>query len=124
MALLRASRGPAARWLPVALLTGLGIGLILPVQSGAAVQALPPGRFALGSAINASLRQLGAVLGISLYIAVLGTPGTAGAVESFHRVWWLFTALGFTAGLLLWAPRLRQESTEPAAPIGGLPGRM
>ncbi|HZP53849.1 hypothetical protein [Actinocrinis sp.] len=91
-------------WLPVALLTGLGIGLTLPVQSGAAVQTLPPARLALGSAINASLRQLGAVLGISLYVAVLGTPSAANALGSFHRVWWLFAALGLAAGLLLWAP--------------------
>jgi MFS family permease len=105
----------ATHWLPLALLTGLGIGLTLPVQSGAAVQALPPGRLAVGSAINASLRQLGAVLGISLFVAVLGRPTAATAVDSFHRVWWLFAALGLTAGLLLWAPRLGRArvSTSP-----------
>jgi EmrB/QacA subfamily drug resistance transporter len=96
----------ATHWLPAALLTGLGIGLTLPVQSGAAVQALPPARFALGSAINASLRQLGAVLGISLFVAVLGNPSPATAVTAFHHVWWLFAALGLTAGLTLWAPPL------------------
>ncbi|GGS24342.1 hypothetical protein GCM10010269_73850 [Streptomyces humidus] len=102
----------ATHWLPAALLTGLGIGLTLPVQSAAAVQGLPPARFGLGSAINASLRQLGAVLGISLFVAVLGTPSAATAVASFHRVWWLFAALGLAGGLLLWAPPLyprRQE---------------
>jgi EmrB/QacA subfamily drug resistance transporter len=96
----------ATHWLPAALLTGLGIGLTLPVQSGAAAQALPPARFALGSAINASLRQLGAVLGISLFVAVLGNPSPATAVTAFHHVWWLFAALGLTAGLTLWAPPL------------------
>ena len=95
-------------WLPAALLTGLGVGLTLPVQSAAAAQSLPPARFALGSAINASLRQLGAVLGISLFVAVLGTPTAAAAVDSFHRVWWLVAALGLAAGLLMWTPRLRQ----------------
>ena len=101
-------------WLPVALLTGLGIGLTLPVQSGAAVQTLPPARFALGSAINASLRQLGAVLGISLYVAVLGTPSASSALGSFHRVWWLFAALGLAAGLLLWAPATSRDSATHA----------
>ena len=93
-------------WLPAGLLLGVGIGLTLPVQSGAAVQALPPGRFGVGSAINASFRQLGAVLGISLYVAVLGVPGQASIVESFHRVWALFGSLGLVAGLVLWLPRL------------------
>ncbi|MGW7237727.1 MFS transporter [Streptomyces sp. NPDC054804] len=103
-------------WLPAALLTGLGVGLTLPVQSGAAVQALSPGRFALGSAINASLRQLGAVLGISLFVAVLGTPTAANAVDSFHRVWWLLAALGLASGALLWTPgRGRADSDTGAA---------
>jgi MFS family permease len=101
-------------WLPIALLTGLGIGLTLPVQSGAAVEALPPGRLAVGSAINASLRQLGAVLGISLYVAFLGSPTAGTALESFHRVWYLFASLGLTAGLILWAPRLRRPPPESA----------
>jgi EmrB/QacA subfamily drug resistance transporter len=47
-----------AHWLPAILLTGLGIGLTLPVQSGAAVQSLPPGRYGIGSAISQSFRQL------------------------------------------------------------------
>lgn len=108
----------STHWLPAALLIGLGIGLTLPVQSGAAVQTLPPGRFALGSAINASLRQLGAVLGISLFVAVLGTPTAATAVDSFHRVWWLFAALGLAAGAVLWTPRrLGRRGNRPRARV-------
>lgn len=54
--------GPSVQWtthwLPPALLTGVAIGLTMPVQSGAAVATLPAARFGLGSAINASFRQL------------------------------------------------------------------
>jgi EmrB/QacA subfamily drug resistance transporter len=63
-----------AHWLPASLLIGLGIGLTLPVQSGAAVESLSPSRYAIGSAVNSSFRQLGAVLGISVFVAVLGAP--------------------------------------------------
>ena len=94
-----------AHWLPAALLLGAGIGLTLPVQSGAAVHALPANRFAVGSAVNASFRQLGAVLGISLFVAVLGSPGPAAAVAAFHSVWWLFAGLGLAAGLVMWVPQ-------------------
>jgi EmrB/QacA subfamily drug resistance transporter len=108
LALYAAGTGGQAHWLthwlPAALLMGAGIGMTLPVQSSAAVQALPPGRFALGSAINASFRQLGAVLGISLFVAVLGTPGPSQALRAFHNVWWLFAALGLAAGSVLWLP--------------------
>ncbi|MFI1095865.1 MFS transporter [Streptomyces sp. NPDC020917] len=105
----------AADFLPASLVIGLGIGLTLPVQSGAAVQALPPARFAVGSAINASFRQLGAVLGISVFVAVLGTPTPATAVDSFHRVWWVLAALGLASGLLLHLPRLRRAAPEAEA---------
>jgi hypothetical protein len=40
-------------------------------------------------------------------VAVLGTPGPATAVDAFHRVRWLFAALGVASGLALYAPRLR-----------------
>jgi EmrB/QacA subfamily drug resistance transporter len=100
----------ATHWLPWMLLIGLGIGLTLPVQSGAAVQSLPPARFALGSAVNSSFRQFGAVLGISVFVAVLGTPSAATAIRDFDRVWWVFASLGLVSGLVLMTPRLRKGS--------------
>ena len=101
-------------WLPWSMLIGLGIGLTLPVQSGAAVQSLPAGRFAIGSAINSSFRQLGAVLGISVFVAVLGTPTAATAIGAYHHIWWVFGAVGLASGLILLLPPLRRPP-EPAA---------
>jgi len=100
----------ATHWLPGGLVMGAGIGMTLPVQSSAAVQALPPARFGLGSAINASFRQLGAVLGISLFVAVLGTPGPGRVLGAFHDVWWMFAVMGLVAGFVLWLPRLRRAA--------------
>jgi len=101
--------GPSAHWtthwLPPALLTGVAIGLTLPVQSGAAVALLPANRFGLGSAINASFRQLGAVLGVSLLIAIVGDTRTATTTD-YHHAWWTFGAIGLTSGLILLLPRL------------------
>jgi len=62
-------------WLPRALVTGTGVGLVLPALSGAAVHGLPPGRLAVGSAINQAVRQLGSVIGVGLVIALLGRAG-------------------------------------------------
>lgn len=103
-----------AHWLPASLLIGLGIGLTLPVQSGAAVEALPATRFAVGSAINASFRQLGAVLGISIFVAVLGTPAAGSALDGFHRTWWVFAALGIAGAAVLFSPRLGRTRELPA----------
>jgi EmrB/QacA subfamily drug resistance transporter len=105
----------ATHYLPIALVMGVGIGLTLPVQSSAAVQALPPGRFAVGSAVNACFRQLGAVLGISLFVAVLGAPGPLGALGAFRHVWWLFAALGLGSGLVLWVARMGPRPARDAA---------
>ena len=93
-------------WLPIALLLGAGIGMTLPVQSSAAVAALPPARLGVGSAINASFRQLGAVLGISLFVAILGTPGPATVLNAYHHVWAVFAAFGAFSGIVVWLPRL------------------
>jgi EmrB/QacA subfamily drug resistance transporter len=100
----------AAIWLPTAVVYGIGIGMTLPVQSGASAKSLPPTQFAVGSAINASFRQLGAVLGVSIFVAVLGTPGPSHAVEAFHRTWWVFGALSLLAGLVVWLPSLRKTA--------------
>jgi EmrB/QacA subfamily drug resistance transporter len=111
----------ATHWLPWSLLIGAGIGLTLPVQSAATVHSLPPASYGVGSAVNSSFRQLGAVLGISVFVAVLGTPTAATAVSDFHRIWWLFGGLGLASGLILLVPRLRRGSpvTTPAPVLAG-----
>ncbi|MFF3467800.1 hypothetical protein ACWCQN_45615 [Streptomyces sp. NPDC001984] len=84
---------------------------VAAVQSGASTQSLPPAQFAVGSAINQSFRQLGAVLGVSLFAAVVGTPSPATAFDVFHHIWWVFGALGLAAGLIVWLPPLRRATT-------------
>jgi len=106
----------ATHWLPWNLLVGLGIGLTLPVQSSAAVESLPPARYAIGSAVSSSFRQLGAVLGISVFVAVLGTPAPGTALEAFHRTWWVFAAVGLASGFVLFVPRLRRATPTAAVP--------
>ena len=112
--------GPSAQWtthwLPSALLTGVAIGLTLPVQSGAAVASLPAARFGLGSAINASFRQLGAVLGVSLFVALVGDTHTATAA-AYHRAWWILGAIGLASGLVLLLPLARPDRDGRA--VGG-----
>ena len=61
-------------FLPATLLTGTGVGLSFAAWGSAAVAELPPSRFATGSAISATSRQIGAVLGIAILVAVVGTP--------------------------------------------------
>ena len=92
-------------WLPRALLTGVGVGLVLPSLSGVAVQGLPPARFAVGSAVTQAVRQLASVLGVATVIALLGTNRQTGSLIGFERICILLVA----GGLLLSALCLRLE---------------
>lgn len=87
-------------FLPGAVVGGMGVGLTFAALGSAAVAELPPARFATGSAVSACSRQIGAVLGISVLVAVLGTPGPAEAVDAFHEVWFLMAGAGAVAALL------------------------
>lgn len=92
-------------WLPTSLLIGIGIGLTLPVQSGAAVASLPRQSLALGSAITSCFRQVGAVLGVSVFVAVLDASAGVSTVGAYHRVWSVFAAPSLVSGLVLFVPR-------------------
>ncbi len=91
----------ASAWLPATLITGLGIGLTFPVLSAAAVSSLHPERFAVGSAVNQTARQVGGAFGVALLVVILGAPTTAvAALSSFHHLWWYCAATAALAGLL------------------------
>jgi EmrB/QacA subfamily drug resistance transporter len=85
-------------WLPSALLTGIGVALILPVLGSAAVQNLPRQKLAVGSGVNQAIRQFGTVLGVSLTFALLGD--TPSAVALFHGIYLLMIASGLSVSVL------------------------
>jgi MFS family permease len=92
--------------LPGLVITGIGVGLVLPSLASAASSSLPPARFATGSAVFTMTRQVGFVLGVSILVAVLGTPGRADPVPAFDRGWVFMivsSALGFLAALSIGA---------------------
>jgi EmrB/QacA subfamily drug resistance transporter len=88
-------------WLPGTLITGLGIGLTFPVLSAAAVSSLHQERFAVGSAVNQTARQVGGAFGVALLVVILGTPnGLADALNHFHDLWFYAAAMAAMSGLV------------------------
>jgi MFS family permease len=88
-------------WLVPSLVGGLGVALTFPVLSAAAVAGLPPDRFAAGGALNQTARQLGAVLGVALLVALLGTPTSpADALDQFQQVWVLCAVAGVASAAI------------------------
>ena len=57
-------------YLPAVCCTGIGVALVLPQLSSAAVQGLPPDTFGSGSAVNQSIRNLGSTFGVALVVAL------------------------------------------------------
>ncbi|MGA1140101.1 MAG: MFS transporter [Ilumatobacteraceae bacterium] len=71
------------RYLPWMLVTGIGVGLSISTLSSSATAFLKPTQFAMGSALNNTLRQVGTALGAALSLAI-AAPALA-RVETARR---------------------------------------
>jgi EmrB/QacA subfamily drug resistance transporter len=80
-------------WLPGSILTGIGIGLAFPTLGSAAVRDVPVDRFATASAVNAAFRQIGAVLGTAILVAIVGEPASLEQALDVSNGAFLFAAI-------------------------------
>jgi EmrB/QacA subfamily drug resistance transporter len=84
-------------FLPATLLTGAGVGLTFGGFASAAVAELPRDRFSTGSGIFSMFRQLAAVIGIAILVALLDAGGAT--VATFQHVWALMIGGGIGSAL-------------------------
>ena len=119
-------------WLPQTLVTGLGVALTFPVLSAAAVSGLAQGSFAAGGAMNQTARQVGAVLGVAILVAVLGSPSSLAQAHDRFRLAWALCAVAAVGSTVValrherlprTAPPLLTEPAPgaPVAPVGEVP---
>lgn len=80
--------------LPGSLLAGVGVAMVIPHLTSAAVQGLPADAFGTGSAVNQAIRQFGATFGVALTVALLGTVTPVNALDHFQRIWWMLLITG------------------------------
>jgi EmrB/QacA subfamily drug resistance transporter len=99
-------------WLPGLVLSGIGVGMVLPSLSAAAVNQLPAAHYAVGSAVNQATRQIGSVLGVAITIALLGHAGLQRG--DFDRLYATHFALAILTALLC-----LPVNTRPAAVRAG-----
>jgi EmrB/QacA subfamily drug resistance transporter len=83
-----------AEWLPATLLMGVGVGLGFATIVAVCVRDLGPAQLGIGSGMSATTRQLGAVLGVAILIAILGPVPGPGAYDAG---WWAMAALALLA---------------------------
>jgi len=100
------------KWLPGLFLSGMGVGMVLPSLSGAAVSKLPMQHYAVGSAVNQATRQIGSVIGVAITVLLLGH----GVVQrsDFNSIYQLHVGLALLTGLFCTVVR-----TRPAAAVAG-----
>ena len=104
-------------WLPGAILTGIGIGLAFPTLGSAAVRDVADDRFATASAVNAAFRQIGAVLGTAILIAIVGEPASLTEALDVSDSAYLFAVLASVASGVA-ALGLRRQRAPGALGVG------
>ncbi len=108
-------------WLPGACLTGIGIGLAFPTLSSAAIRDVPADRFATASAVNSAFRQVGAVLGTAILVAIVGDPlSLAEALDVSDSAYLFAVFASLVAGAAVLALR-PSASVAAAHPVPGRP---
>ncbi len=107
----------AGAYLPGSVVSGIGVGLMLPSLGGAATAPLPPQRFATGSALYAMTRQIGVALGVACLVAILGAATGASAVTAFHHAWIFMIGCSLLAGAVLQGIGARAAETADAGTV-------
>jgi EmrB/QacA subfamily drug resistance transporter len=86
--------------LPGWIIGGIGVGFAFPTIMSAATADLPPARSSTGSAVVSMSRQIGLVLGVSLFVAVIGAPvGYSALHTAFQHAWWMIAGSMIVAAL-------------------------
>jgi EmrB/QacA subfamily drug resistance transporter len=101
--------------LPGAILTPVGAILTLTTVIAVVTKDLPPTAYATGSAVNTMIRQIGFVVGVSVFVATIGTAATPEALKTAFQHGWIFTAASGVAAVLVSLLLIRRPAPKPAA---------
>lgn len=93
------------QWLPGLVMSGIGVGMVLPSLSGAAAAGLPKEHYAVGTAVNQAVRQVGSVFGVAATILLIGHAQLARA--DFIPLYGAHVALALLTGALCLAVNTR-----------------
>ena len=86
-------------YLPVMVYTGIGVGLCISTISSSATAFLPQPKFAMGSALNNTARQIGAALGVALVSSILVSAlARNDYLSGFHTAWRLTSFIILLSG--------------------------
>ena len=105
-------------WLPGMLLAGTGIGLAFPNLGSAAVAEVEPDNFGSASAVSSAFRQIGAVLGTAILVAIVGEPVTLAAADHVAGQAYLFGIVAAVlSGVVALGLARRETAHAPASAV-------
>jgi EmrB/QacA subfamily drug resistance transporter len=116
--LLDRERNYLFAYLPAGMMTGIGVGLTIATLGSSSSAFLPPAKMAMGSATNATVRQIGAAIGIALASATLAAKATAGKMESYRRAWFIICLAAVLAGIVMAVLYRRPTDAQRSAASG------
>jgi MFS family permease len=93
-----ASPDYVTEWLPGLILSGISVGLVMPSISASAVFGLPAKDYAVGSAINHAVRQIGTVIGVAITVLLLAHARLQ--ITDFIPVYSIHIALALITAML------------------------
>jgi len=93
-----ASPDYVTEWLPGLILSGISVGLVMPSISASAVFGLPAKDYAVGSAINHAVRQIGTVIGVAITVLLLAQARLQ--ITDFIPVYSIHIALALITAML------------------------
>ncbi len=89
-------------YFPTMVFTGIGVGLCISTISSSATAYLPQPKFAMGSALNNTSRQVGAALGVALVSSMLvAAAKTDDPTRGFHNSWTLMSGVILLSGVAM-----------------------
>ena len=104
------------QYFPCAFFTGIGVGLCVSTLSSSASAYLPPARFAMGSALNTTSRQVGAALGLATVGSLLSSAIASGdPMQGIHRGWVFVGITALATGLVMLVMYRRPTAEQLAA---------
>ncbi len=88
-------------YLPGMMITGVGVGLTISTLGSSSNAFLPPVRMAMGSAVNTTVRQIGAALGIAIASALLSAGAKIDTMTGYRRSWTMITGVALLAAAVM-----------------------
>ena len=97
--------------------SGIGVGLTLPTLMGLGTSALPASSFATGSGVINMIRQIGFAIGVAIFVALVGSTGSAEAHRAAFRFAWGVMAAITALGLIPLVLRPRKAGAIGVEPV-------